>query len=212
MIPPPPRLRKGSNGMLSLRTAGFLAAAGLFAMTAEQAAARGADPLEFTFDGTARIGGDTRPVRLRLFCSSNDGPHVTGALSVVLEVPGYEQLHDVFDFDPFEGPDANAGALTLLRTSGVRSKAGARFPASGFVVPSGSSEAFALEVTASRREAGPLRKLAAVLRPLLDGPGHLEWRQDNTWASGVPLVAGVDLTKAQGDQVKAGLGPCLDAR
>jgi hypothetical protein len=167
---------------------------------------------DLAFDGVARTGDDTRPVRFRFFCSSNNGPNLTGVLSVELEVLGFEQLRPVFDFDPFEGPDAHAGALTLLRTNGVRSKAEGRFTATGSIIPSGSGEAFMLEVTASRREAGPLRKLAAALRPLMDAPGRLEWRQGNAKNGGVPLVAGLDLTKAQGDELKAGVGACVDAR
>jgi len=54
-------------------------------------------PPGIVFDGTARTGTDTRPVRFRFFCSSNNGPNITGVLAVELEIPQYEQLSAVFD-------------------------------------------------------------------------------------------------------------------
>ncbi len=126
-----------------------------------------------------------------------------------LEIPKYEQLTAVFDFEPFEGPDAHAGPLTLLRATGARSKAGDRFAVAGSVIPSG---AFMLGIDASRREPGPLRKLAAVLRPLTEAPAQLAWQQGNAKAGGMPMTATIDLTPAQSEQLKTGLGPCLGAR
>jgi hypothetical protein len=173
------------------------------------AQAQDPDPEGIAFDGVARTGADTRPVRFRFFCSSNDGPNVTGVLSVELDVPEYEQSHTVFDFDPFEGPDAHAGPLTLLRANGTRTKASNRFTAEGSVIPFGSSEAFAFEVTASRREPGPLRKLAAVLRPLLDGTGQLVWLQGSAKPGGAPMNASLGLSRTEAEQLRTGLGPCL---
>jgi hypothetical protein len=169
-------------------------------------------PSGIAFDGVARTGADTRPVHFRFFCSSNSGPNVTGALVVELEIPQYGQLRAIFDFDPFEGPDAHAGPLTLLRADGARTKPGDRFTAAGSVGASGSSESFLLEVAASRREAGPLHKLASVLRALTDGPAHLEWRQSNAKPGAIPMSASLDLGQAQSDQLKIGLGPCLAGR
>ncbi|HEX3990975.1 MAG TPA: hypothetical protein VHX39_07365, partial [Acetobacteraceae bacterium] len=83
-------------------------AAALFAI-ADLTADANAQAPDTVFDGTARTGTDTRAVRFRFFCSSNNGPNITGVLGVELEVPQYEQLRPVFDFDPFEGPDAHAG-------------------------------------------------------------------------------------------------------
>jgi len=180
------------------------------ALTAGGAGAQNSGPPILNIDATARTGDDTRPVHLRFFCSSNKGPNVTGVLSVALDVPRYEQLRPTFDFDPFEGPDATAGALTSLEASRVRSKATGRFAASGSVQGTGAAESFALEVNVSRREAGPLRKLGSVLRPLFDGPGRLVWRQGNAKAGGTPMVVSVDLTQAQADQLKAAIGPCLN--
>jgi hypothetical protein len=179
-------------------------------MACAKAQDRGAP--EIVFDGTARTGTDTRPVRFHFFCSSNNGPNIAGVLAVELEIPQYEQLRPVFDFDPFEGPDAHAGPLTLLRASGARSNASDRFTAAGSIVASGASEVFMLGVAASRREPAPLHKLAAILRPLTDGPAQLAWQQDNAKPGGTPMSATLDLGQAQSEQLKTGLGPCLGAR
>lgn len=168
------------------------------------------------FDGDARIGDQTRAVRFRFFCTSNAGPNVTGALAVELEVPNYQELHAVFDFDPFEGPDANAGPLTRLEANGAKSRTADTFTAAGSALAAGTStgftEAFMLEVSASRRDASRLRKLAAVLRPLIDGPGQLGWNQRNTKSGGATINASLNLDQARADQLKTVLGPCLGAR
>jgi hypothetical protein len=169
-------------------------------------------PPGIVFDGTARVGSDTRPVRFRFFCSSNSGPNVTGVLAVELEIPQYDQLSSVFDFEPFEGPDANAGPLTLLRTSGAHGTASGRFTVSGSIIPSGASEAFMLGIDASRRDAVPLRNLAAILRPLTGSPAQLIWEQGNASPGGKPMTATLVLNEARSAQLKTGIGPCLGAR
>lgn len=180
------------------------------AMAGVQAQDRGSP--EIILDGTVRTGSDTRPVRFHFFCSSNNGPNVTGVLAVELEVPNYQQLTAAFDVGPFEGPDAHAGPLTQLRAAGARGKAGGRFSAAGSIIPSGALEAFMLGVSASRREPGPLGKLSAVLRPLTEGPAQLVWQQGNAKPGGTPMIATTDLAPTQSDQMKAGLGPCLGSR
>ena len=200
--------------MVRRHVAHFLAAilSGGIIVGSNDAKAQDPGPLGIALGGVARTGADTRPVCFRFFCSANGGPNVTGVLSVELEIPRYEQLRAVFDFSPFEGPDANAGPLTVLLAKGVRTEANGQFTAAGSIVASGSSEAFVLEVDASRRETGPLRKLASVLRPLIDGSGQLVWRQGNAKPGGVPMSARLDLSQAQTDLLKTGLGPCLGAR
>jgi hypothetical protein len=169
-------------------------------------------PPGIAFDGEARTGTDTRPVRFRFLCSSNDGPDVTGVLSIELEIPRYAQLKSIFDFDPFEGPDAAAGANTLLQGTGARSKSSGRFTASGSAIEHGATDYFALDVAASRREPGALRKLAAVLRPLMNGAGALVWNQDNAKPKGTPMIASLDLAREQAEALKAALVPCLNPR
>jgi len=179
------------------------------AMAGAQAQDRG--PLGVVFDGMARTGSDTRPVRFRFFCSPNSGPNVTGVLAVELEIPHYEQLRRVFDFEPFEGPDAHAGPLTTLLADGAR-RAGDHFTAAGSVVASGGSEAFMLGIDASRRDPGPLHKLSFVLHPLTEGRAQLTWLQGNPKPGGVTMTATLDLGQARSEQLKSGLGPCLGAR
>jgi hypothetical protein len=169
-------------------------------------------PPGIAFDGEARTGTDTRPVRFRFLCSANDGPDVTGVLSIELEIPRYKQLLAIFDFDPFEGPDANAGPKTLLQGTGPHRKSSGRFTASGSAIEDGATDYFALDVAASRRERGPLRKLAAVLRPLLDGAGALVWNQNNAKPKGTPMVASLDLARSQAEELKTALAPCLSGR
>jgi hypothetical protein len=196
-----------------IRSLFFLAMAlVLLAVAAMDANAWAAEPSVITFTGVARTGTDTRRVAFHFFCSSSKGPNMTGVLAVELEIPDYNQLHAVFNFDPFEGPDANAGPLTQLQTTGARTKATDRFTAAGSVIPVGSAEAFSLGVDASRRDPGSLHKLAAVLRPLTDGTGHLLWVQGNAKTGGTPIAASLELTLAQSDQLKTALGPCLGAR
>jgi hypothetical protein len=181
-----------------------------------KAKAQDPGPAGLGFDGEAKTGTDTRRVRFRFFCSSNSGPNVAGVLSVQLEVTNFEQLRSTFDFDPFEGPDAKVGPLTHLQINGARAKAADSFTASGSVLAAGmsagSTEAFMLEVSASRRQASRLQKLAALLRPLVDGPGQLSWRQGNAKSGGTPINATLDVTQPQADQLKAALGPCLGTR
>jgi hypothetical protein len=174
--------------------------------------AQGQTRPEMVFEASAQIGPQNRPVRFHFFCSENEGPNLTGVLSVELETTRYEELREQFDFTPFEGPDADAGALSSLQVNGPRAKASDRFAAAGSATPTDGADSFTLEVTASRREAGPLRKLATVLRPLIDGPGRVIWRQAAANRGGVPLIATLDVTQARSDELKSGLARCLATR
>jgi hypothetical protein len=69
---------------------------------------------------------------------------------------------------------------------------------------------FILDVSAALPEPIPLQKLAAVLRPLVDGPAKLEWRQDNVRKDGPPVVATLQLTRADTDDLRAVLESCLN--
>jgi hypothetical protein len=169
-------------------------------------------PPGLAYDGEARTGADIRPVRFRFLCSSNDGHDVTGVLSIELEIPRYKQLRAIFEFDPFEGPDADAAPKTLLQGTGARSKSRGRFTTSGSAISNGAIDYFALDVAASRRESGALRKLSAVLRPLMDGAGALVWNQDNAKPKGAPMVATLDLARSQAEELKTALAPCLTGR
>ena len=164
---------------------------------------------EAVFDGTGRAGNASRAVRFRFMCTPNGGPGINGVLSVALEIPRPEQWRGGFDFAPFAGPDATAGALSHLRANGVRSKAGNRFAAAGSTPSTGAYAAFVFEIAMSRRDPAGLGRLATVLRPLMDGPGQLVWRQGNAKREEAPIDASLELLPERAERLKAVLGPCL---
>jgi hypothetical protein len=176
------------------------------------ATARPFIPGEIVLDGTGRINVGIRPVKFHFLCSANGGSGVTGVLSVSMEALDYPRFQLLFDFIPFEGPDSHAGALSVLEATGPRGKASDRFPASGSIIPARPTESFSLEITASRRDPPPLHKLAAVLRPLADGQSQLVWTQESAKRGGESLIARLDVSQARSEQLKTGLGACLDAR
>jgi len=183
----------------------------LFALTVllASAAVRAADAPEAVFAGTARIGTDTRQATFRFGCSSNRGPNLTGVLGVELEIPRAAELMPAFDVIPFEGPDAEAGALTHLEASGGTAKARDDFTASGWYPVADSGTSFAWGVNASRRAAKEMRKLAPVLRPLTGGGGRLVWRQGNAAKGGPPLIATLAFGPVETERLKAAIGACL---
>ena len=201
--------------MARLRTPRSLAAlliAGLAVVPVDAISQQPGDP-GVVFEGSAQTGADKRPVRFRFYCSANNGPNITGALAVALEIPHFEQLNAVFDFDPFEGPDASAGPLTHLQATGARAKAQGDFAASGFMPAPDPDAAFVLEVAAARRgNPARLAALTNVMRALVDGPSQLVWRQGNATKGGVPMNASLDLPNVRTDQLQAALGPCLGSR
>ena len=164
---------------------------------------------EAAFEGTGRAGTASRAVRFRFMCTANGGPGINGVLSVALEIPRPEQWRATFDFEPFEGPDATTGALSHVRANGVRTKAGNRFAAAGSTPDTGANAAFVFEIAASRRDPASLGRLAAVLRPLMDGPGQLVWRQGNAKREGAPIDASLELLPERAERLKGVLGPCL---
>jgi len=172
-----------------------------------------AQPPEIALQGVARTGSDSRPVRFHFACSSNSGPNLTGALSVELEVPQVEQLRSIFNVDPFEGPDANTGALSHLEATGAHGKAQANFTAAGSY-SANPSTSFVLEVSAARRPPNNarLKLVAAVLRPLIDAPSKLVWRQGNPDKKGAALLATLQIETADADKLRASLGSCLAAK
>ena len=164
---------------------------------------------EAVFDATGRAGNASRPIRFRFMCTPNGGAGINGVLSVALEIPRPEQWRGGFDFEPFEGPDATAGALSHLQANGVRTKASNRFAAAGSTPDTGANAAFVFEIAASRRDPAGLGRVAAVLRPLMDGPGQLVWRQGNAKREGAPIAASLELLAERAERLKAVLSPCL---
>jgi hypothetical protein len=165
---------------------------------------------DFVLTGRAVTGTDSRDVRATFTCSGNQGPDLTGVLSIVLEVPDVATLKPVFDFEPFEGPDAHAGARSHVAARANGALAQADFTASGSI-PAEPDTSFDLEVTAARRgEPRQLAALARVLRPLTTGPGMLEWRQGNARRNEAPIVATFHLTAADAASLSVRLDSCLD--
>ena len=167
-----------------------------------------AQPLEtITLPGHALTGPDARDVRFEFFCSSS-GRDMTGALAVNLHVPRHGELRARFDFDRFEGPDANAGRLTRLTTpAGV-----GNFGVGGWIGVA-ADQNFVFGINAARRgDAQRLAELARLLRPLTVGPAHLTWTQGQPRRGGVPLVATLEVSAGDSARLNRLLAPCLAAR
>ncbi len=121
----------------------------LLALIASPLAAQ--TPGTLRLSGEARTGADQRAARFEFVCSSN-GRNATGVLGVSVELPRHETLSPVFDFNRFEGPDADAGVLTRLETS--TGPAG-RFAVSGSIGVA-DDVPFVFGLYAARRRGGAL--------------------------------------------------------
>src|SRR5262249_1586909 len=136
---------------------------------------------------------------------SENGRNTTGALGVDLFVPRYEELAASFDFDAFEGPDANAGARTRIEVG----SASGRFTVSGWAGVA-ADKPFGFGLTAARRrDAQRLAAVISVLRPLTTGPATLIWTQQNAERSGASIVARLEVSAEDSARLRALLGPCL---
>lgn len=158
------------------------------------------------FGGLLRAGASTYQARFRFICTASRPPDVTGALSVLLEIPAAAQIRPAFPFDKFEGPDGIGSALTHLRASGVRHRTNNLFPASGSW---GDANTFVLTVAASRRDPVALSRLAAIMAPLMEGPGQFLWRQGDGKPNGQFIDASLEVPQAQAAQLNAALAPCM---
>lgn len=188
---------------------GLLAAACLATVPA---GARAQAPTEVTLPGRAQTGADLRDVHFIFTCTANNGPGLTGALSVQLAVPGYEALEPDFSFDDFEGPSADAGKLTTLEAAGTGgARARDSYPAGGWIGVE-PDPTFHLSVSAAlRNDAAGLASVARVLRIVGSGPARLVWRQGNPKPGGIPIVATLTVKAADATRLQALLGPCLSA-
>ena len=167
-----------------------------------------------TLHGEARIAGETRPVRFTFLCSSHDGPQVTGAqmtgvMGVDLIVPRHDTLRPIFDFDPFEGPDARAGALTRLETTAEAASGSLSAMVSGSIGVEDDAPFVFSAVAARRRDAARLAELARVLAPLTTGPAQLSWTQGQTRAGAASIAAQLEVSAADAERLKGFLAPCL---
>lgn len=166
-------------------------------------------PRTLTLVGVARTGEDARAVRFVFLCSANAGPNVTGALGLELFVPGHGDLRGSFDFDAFEGPDARAGRLTQVETTGAGATARLRTMVSGWIgVDADAPFAFGLSA-ARRRDETRLREVSRLLAPLTSGAAQLVWTQGNTRTGGAPIVARLEVGAADAARLRTLLAPCL---
>jgi hypothetical protein len=162
---------------------------------------------EFSQAGTLKIdGATTRSAKLLMACSPDkDG----GALSIELTVPEAYTRKD-FDYDDFEGPDAEARSKALSRLSwtGVAGATAITSTASGWYAPE-PPDSFMFGVSQlSRRPGAPAQLLAA-----MNGQaGEFEWMQTAFDASKRKLVATFNLDAAAAKQLHDAVAPCLQSR
>ena len=161
--------------------------------------------------GRAQTGADHRDVGFRFSCTTNKGPSITGALSIELHVPNFEQLDRIFDFDPFQGPAATSGPRTRVQAGSARGEAQAHSDVAGWV--SGDDpRAFVLGLAAPLRGGkAKLASVARVLSLLTVGPSTLVWRQDNVKPGGAAIEATLKVTAADVDRSRKVLAPCFAA-
>ncbi|WP_376098516.1 hypothetical protein ACE7GA_08760 [Roseomonas sp. CCTCC AB2023176] len=127
----------------------------------------------------------------------------------------HDALRPVFDFDAFEGPDADAGRHTRIGATRPQALASAPLAASGWIgvednARPGEGLPFGFGIAAPIR--GDAARLAAVRQAVarvLDGPGTIVWHQGNTRPGGPPIVATVTLEAGQRDDLRRRLAPCL---
>lgn len=161
-------------------------------------------PGEVVLEGRAQTGADSRTVRFAFYCSEN-GRNVTGALGVDLFVPRFAELAPAFDFDAFEGPDAQAGSRTRIEAGGVSG----RFSVAGWMGVA-EDRPFAFGLSAARRRDAPrLAAVARVLQPLTAGPATLVWTQQTAERSGPAIVARLEVGAEDSARLRRLLGPCL---
>jgi hypothetical protein len=122
-------------------------------------------PYQLSLRGIAETPAGRRDVTLNV--------HVGPLDSTALELVVPESERAGFDFGPFEGPDAPAGALTRLLVTEGRAAARVSTAVAGWYsgdVPG----AFVLEVYRDRRDAQPILRL---LTSLASDGAHLRWSQ-----------------------------------
>ena len=162
-----------------------------------------------TLPGEAHTGADARAVRFTFLCSANDGPQVTGVLGVDLVVPRHETLRAIFDFDPFEGPDARAGRLTTLESTAESGTVSLRAMVSGSGGVDPDAPFVFSAIAARRRDAARLAELSRLLAPLTAGAARITWNQGNAKAGRPSIVARLDVSAADSLRLRALLTPCL---
>ena len=163
----------------------------------------------FQLEGRAQTGEDRRAARFEFYCSPNAGPEVTGALGLSLFLPRHDTLRAVFDFDAFEGPDADAGIRTRVETISGRTTANGRFHVSGWIgVDDDKPFGFGL-AAARRQDAAGLAAVVRILRPLTFGAARLTWVQENPRRGAPSITSVLEISAEQSSVLRALLAPCL---
>jgi hypothetical protein len=184
----------------------MLARAAVASLAFVIAASANAASFEFSHAGTLRIeSGATRSAKLHVACTPDKSG---GMLSIELTVPEANTRRD-FDYDDFEGPDAEAASkmLSRLNWTGAAGATAITSVASGWYAPE-PPDAFMFGVSQlSRRPGAPVQLLAAI-----NGDGELEWMQTAFDASKRKLVATFNLDAAAAKRLRDAAAPCLPSR
>jgi hypothetical protein len=134
---------------------------------------------------------------------------VTGVLGLDLTVPHHDTLRPLFDFDAFEGPDADAGRLTRLEASAAGAAVRLQTMVSGSIGVAEDSPFVFSAIAARRRDAARLAELSRLLAPLTQAAGQLSWTQGNTRPGGPSIIARLEVSAADAARLHALLEPCL---
>ncbi len=189
-----------------------MAVLSLLALTAASAAAQPDGQL--AFDGEARLGGEVRPASFAFLCAT-PGPATSGALSLELYVASHDDFRSAFDFDAFEGPQANAGRRTRIGATREEAEASPPVSVAGWISgpgngPPGRGLPFGFGLSAGLRRGGArLEIVRALASRIVDGPGTVVWIQGNTRAGRPPIVATLRLDEASREALRRALRPCL---
>ena len=170
------------------------------------AASANAASFEFSQAGTMKVeSGATRSAKLHVACSPDKSG---GALSIELTVPDANTRKD-FDYEDFEGPDAEARSklLSRLNWTGAASATAITSTASGWYAPE-PPDSFMFGVSQlSRRPGAPAQLLAAI-----DGAGEFEGTQTAFDASKRKLVATFTFDAPSARKLRDVAAPCLPGR
>ena len=181
---------------MTLRTLALAASIGL-------AAAAQAGMHEFRQDGTLDIDGTAaRSATLHVACTPD---RAGGALSIELVVPEANTRKD-FDYDDFEGPDAEAGSRTLsdLAWTSAAGTTTIETTAAGWYAPE-PPQAFMFGVSQlSGQHEAPAKLLSAVGAR----PGRLVWTQRG-FDRARRLVARFELDAAAAAKLRDTVAGCL---
>lgn len=163
-------------------------------------------PNGITLPGTAITGGDTRVVELALNCIPDRG---SGSLNIELHVPHFETLQSQFDFDPLEGPGANAGDKTRIGVSEQNAERSSATAVAGWIgVTDDVPFDLGLYLPGAVKPA-VVRHVRDTLSGILATGGQLVWIQENVKKGGPALVATFPISADIAQRLRQRLSLCL---